>query len=255
METQESSINNAFYDHIDWYDAIDHPVALLRAENALRNPWIAEMLVQRGKQGCSVLDIGCGAGFLTNYLAKQGYRVSGIDLSTSSLQEARRRDETGSVSYHSGNATSLPFADQSFDVVTAMDLLEHVEQPDQVIREAARVLKKGGLFFFHTFNRNLLSYLLIIKGVDWFLPNAPKNMHVYSLFIKPKELEKMCAKESLIVEEMRGVKPVINLTTAVELLRDRKINLNFAFTPNLKTGYCGVARSALGYGTVAEPQA
>ncbi|MES2273539.1 MAG: bifunctional 2-polyprenyl-6-hydroxyphenol methylase/3-demethylubiquinol 3-O-methyltransferase UbiG, partial [Chlamydiota bacterium] len=199
-------INNAFYEELEeqWYGASDHPIALLRAENAVRTPWIIREIEQRLGKKRRVLDIGCGAGLLTNALAKEGHQVCGIDLSKTSLEVAMRHDETKRVSYEVANAYALPYPDGHFDAVSAMDVLEHVEMPARLIQEASRVLKPGGLFFFHTFNRNPLSYLVIIKGVEWCVRNTPKNMHVYSLFIKPKELEMLCQRQSLSVNYWVG---------------------------------------------------
>jgi 2-polyprenyl-6-hydroxyphenyl methylase / 3-demethylubiquinone-9 3-methyltransferase len=241
----QNVINNTFYDdlHEDWLHANDHPIALLRSENALRNPWIQEVLVSKFHYPCKVLDVGCGGGYLTNYLAKKGHLVSGVDLSEQSLQIAKKEDTTASVDYRRASAYELPYLKDSFDVVCAMDLLEHVEKPATVIAEAARVLKKGGLFFFHTFNRNLLSYLMIIKGVDWCFSNSPKNIHVYPLFIKPKELQQICENHSLKVEEMKGVRPDFQRKAFWKMVALRRVeeDFRFIFTSSLKTGYSGYA--------------
>lgn len=238
-------INNEFYEDLgdEWHDRWDHPIALLRAENALRAPWVANELHRRLLKPVKVLDIGCGGGFLTNHLAKCGHVVTGIDLSPSSLEAARKNDGTKSVKYIAGNAYQLPFEDGSFDAACAMDILEHVENPDLLLQEAARVLRPGGLFFFHTFNRNFLSYLIIIKGVEWFVKNTPKNMHVYSLFITPKELKKKCQKHSLNVDTMIGFRPKILSKAFFELLTRRRISpdFSFTFTKDLSTGYSGIA--------------
>lgn len=241
----EKSINNEFYDHLEeeWYTAFDHPIALLRAENAVRIPWIREEIARRFANKISILDIGCGAGLLTNALAKEGHSVSGIDLSETSLETAKRHDSTGKVHYEKANAYSLPFADQSFSAVCAMDVLEHVEEPHMLIAEASRVLKKDGVFFFHTFNRNFLSYLLIIKGVEWFVPNAPKHMHIYPLFIKPDELRLLCKNYALHVESFIGLRPSFS-SSFFRMLFTRRIPkaFSFCFVKSLKTGYCGVAQ-------------
>jgi len=241
----KKQINNAYYNDLNerWIEAIDHPIALLRSENALRNPWIQEKLAQTFENPCSVLDIGCGGGFLTNYLAKKEHRVVGVDLSEQSLAIAKKFDETNSVDYRRASAYQLPFADASFDAVCAMDLLEHVENPSQVIREASRVLRKGGLFFFHTFNRNILSYFLIIKGIDWCFSNPPKNIHVYPLFIKPDELRSICENQQLLVKEIQGVRPSFSNLAFWKLVFTQKVKqeFRFRFTPSLKTGYCGYA--------------
>lgn len=247
MEKQAgtASINNAFYDelHDNWYTASNHPIALLRAENQVRNPWIAAEIRKRFKSNITLLDVGCGAGLLTNALALEGHSVTGIDLSEKSLKIAGLRDETKKVRYQSANAYALPFPDASFDVVCAMDILEHVENPNKLIQEASRVLKKDGIFFFHTFNRNPLSYIVIIKGVDWCVQNAPKNMHVYPLFIKPKELRHLCKGHNLRVENMVGLRPKVN-TSFFRMLLTRCVpkDFSFCFSKNLSTGYCGIAQ-------------
>lgn len=239
---RESGINNDFYEELaeKWYTATDHPIALLRAENAVRIPWIIKEIGQNK----SVLDIGCGAGILTNALAKTGHKVSGIDLSESSLKIAKQRDTTQTVDYQTANAYAIPYPDQTFDVVCAMDVLEHVEEPRRLIKEASRVLKSDGLFFFHTFNRNFLSYFVIIKGVDWCVPNAPPNMHVYPLFIKPKELRKMCLDMDLQITKLHGFRPQIFSLPFFKMLFTRKIphNFGFCFSKSLATGYCGISK-------------
>ncbi|MBA2728966.1 MAG: 3-demethylubiquinone-9 3-O-methyltransferase [Parachlamydiaceae bacterium] len=238
-------INNDFYEtlHDGWHTAQDHPIALLRAENAVRTPWIADEIGKRFDGGVDVLDIGCGGGLLTNYLAKKGQNVTGIDISQSSIDIAKQYDETKKVRYLKANAYELPFSEECFEVVCAMDILEHVEDPSKLIQEASRVLKPGGVFFFHTFNRNLLSKFLVIKGIDYFVKNAPKNMHVYHLFIKPVEIIKLNQKAGLTVEMLIGLAPTIWHSAFWKLVFTRKVpkDFSFHFTKSLLTGYCGIA--------------
>lgn len=247
MEGQTNRINNAFYEGLGegWYDDNTHPIALLRSENATRNPWIIEQIRAHFERSCDILDIGCGAGFLSNALASQGHRVTGVDISAKSLAIAGKRDTTGSVRYLQLDAFALPFPERSFDVVCAMDFLEHVEMPGQIVREAARLLRPHGLFFFHTFNRNLMSWLIVIKGVEWCVPNTPTNMHVYSYFIKPSELKSWCEESGLVLKEMRGLSPRLFSRAFWKSLMTRKVDerLQFKFTSSLKTGYLGVAQS------------
>jgi 2-polyprenyl-6-hydroxyphenyl methylase / 3-demethylubiquinone-9 3-methyltransferase len=245
MERRKSGINNDFYDGLldQWLSANDHPVALLRAENRERNPWILETITKQCPSPCRILDIGCGAGLLSNFLASKGHHVTGIDLSLKSLEVAKANGPS-SATYLSANAESLPFEANAFDIVCAMDLLEHVEAPETVISEAARVLRPGGLFFFHTFNRTWLSYLLVIKGVEWFVKNTPEHMHVFSLFITPKELHEMCDLVGLDVEKMKGLRPKAFSLSFWSLLFSRKVSprFRFIFTDSLKTGYVGIAK-------------
>ena len=92
-----------------------------------------------------------------------------------------------------------------------MDFLEHVENPDQVIIEASRVLKPNGIFVFHTFNRNPLSHLVIIKGMEWFVKNTPPHLHVIRLFVKPAELKEYCRRAGMKVNQLNGIAPKLGL--------------------------------------------
>ncbi len=236
------TINNDFYHDLGekWQTASDHPIALLRAENRLRNPWISSYLPSPVK----FLDMGCGAGFLTHDMALFGHEVTGVDLSKESLEVARKMDETGSIHYLQADVAKIPLPDASFDVVSAMDLLEHVENPESVVQEAARLLKPGGLFFFHTFNRTLLSWLVVIKGVEWCIKNTPPHMHVLRLFVKPEELQMMCKNHGLIVEEMKGLNVKFSSKAFWKMVFKRIVpeDLEFVFTDSLSTGYSGMAK-------------
>jgi 2-polyprenyl-6-hydroxyphenyl methylase/3-demethylubiquinone-9 3-methyltransferase len=227
-----------------WYEAYDDPVALLRAEAKLKNPWIAnEIQTHLGNESLDILDIGCGGGFLTNYLALRNHKVSGLDLSPSSLAVAKNADESKSVNYVLGDAYELPFADQAFSVVTCMDFLEHVDEPERVVREASRVLKPGGLFIFHTFNRNWFAKILVIHGVEWFVKNTPKDMHVYHLFIRPQELESFCNANRMFVSKWQGIRPKLFTLDMVKALRTGIVpkSFTFAFTKSLLVSYAGIA--------------
>jgi 2-polyprenyl-6-hydroxyphenyl methylase/3-demethylubiquinone-9 3-methyltransferase len=240
------AVNNDIYlalgEH--WYADEDSPVALLRAESKLRNPWIAARLDEAFGDGrCRVLDVGCGAGFLCNDLALRGRAVTGIDLAADALAVAHAHDASGRVRYVEGDATALPFEDGSFEAVCAMDLLEHVESPERVITEASRVLAPGGLFFFHTFNRNFLSWLVIIRGVEWFVRNAPEHMHVLRLFLKPGEVRAACAEHGIEAPRLVGVRPKLTLPFWRMLINGRVArDFAFRFTRSTRLAYTGVAR-------------
>lgn len=239
------AIDNAWYADLGsrWYTAEDTPIALLRAEARHRNPWIAYQIAQHHGGERTVLDLGCGAGFLSNYLAERGHVVWGIDNTTENLVVAKLHDSTRRVAYQKGDACALPFADGSMQVVCAMDLLEHVERPHELIAEASRVLEPGGLFFFHTFNRNWLANLIVIKGVEWFVKNAPKDLHVLRMFITPEELTAMLHARGLEIVELRGSRPRFRWPLWRMLATGRVgDDFEFTFTPSLKIGYTGVAR-------------
>jgi 2-polyprenyl-6-hydroxyphenyl methylase/3-demethylubiquinone-9 3-methyltransferase len=238
--------NNAVYDALDerWYDAKDDPVALLRAESACRKPWIEAEIKSRVSRGTvRVLDVGCGGGFLSNALARTGHQVTGVDASEASLAVATRHDSTRTVRYVLADARRLPFPDASFDVVCAMDFLEHIDEPAAAIAEAARVLVPGGVFFFHTFNRNWLAWLVIIKGVEWFVRNVPRDLHVLRLFLKPDEVRAMCDASDLTVSEVRGFEPTIWSWAFFRMLGTGRVpdDFTFHFTRSTRIAYTGLA--------------
>ena len=215
METK-TLINNDLYNLLGnrWYTAHDDPVALLRKESAVKVAWVLTKIRQNtGTSGLKLLDVGCGGGFLTNRVSEENFEVHGLDISEDSLRIARQYDLGRKVNYVAGDAYRLPYGDESFDVVTSMDFLEHVERPDEVVKEISRVLKPGGLFFFHTFNRNWIAYIVIIKFVEWFVKNTPKDMHLLRLFIKPSELKDMCQKHAMVTKEFVGVRPIFSTIT------------------------------------------
>ena len=244
-------VDNTIYETLGerWYEAEDDPVALLRAEARLRNPWVAQVMRERRPEmaPARVLDIGCGAGFLTNALAREGHDVSGLDASPASLAVAATHDPTRSVRYVEGDALALPFADASFDVVCAMDFLEHVEEPARVVAEAARVLAPGGLFFFHTFDRNPLAWLVVIKAVEIFVRNVPADMHVLRLFVKPRELRAMAAAVGLEVAEVRGSGPDPLTGAFWRMVATGRVSsdFRFRFTRSTLLGYTGYAHKGL----------
>ena len=124
-----------------------------------------------------------------------------------------------------------------------MDFLEHVEGPARVVAEAARVLHPRGLFFFHTFNRNTLAWLVVIKGVEWFVKNTPKDMHVLRLFIRPTELRRMCQASGLKVVELHGSAPVVGALAFWKMLATRVVprDFRFRFAKSTRIAYTGFA--------------
>ena len=256
---ESRAINNDWYSDLGarWYGAEDTPIALLRAEARHRNPWIADELARAfdGKP-CRVLDLGCGAGFLANYLATQGHHVVGLDASRESIDIARAHDASGTVRFVRGDVRALPFVDGSFDVVCAMDLLEHVDAPGDVIAEVGRVLAPSGTFFFHTFNRTWQSHLIVIKGVEWFVKNTPKDLHVIDLFITPEELTGFLERSALEPVVVHGSRPRFRWPLWRMLLTGRVGNdVAFTFTPSTKLGYTGFARKRGGVRRVRESAA
>ena len=226
------------------YEAHNDPAALVRCQNKLEIPWVLETIRRHIGYHAEILDMGCGAGFITNALAIAGHEVTGVDLSGSCLKIAEAKDATGKVKYVLGDVYQLPFSRESFDVVVAMDLLEHVVDPQKVISQATRVLRPGGLFIYNTFNKNPFSWLLVVKGIPWFVKNTPEDYHVYSLFITPRKLEEWMEDGGLDPIEKKGIRPVFAQKSLVDLLRTGEVsdNFRFKFTKQCLIGYTGFAK-------------
>lgn len=241
-------VDNSIYDRLGdrWYEAYDDPVALLRAESKVKEAWIEKRLPV--KSDLKILDQGCGAGFVSNSLARKGHDLTGVDLSQESLVVARKHAPNSKVKYIEADALATGLPDNYFDVVVSLDFLEHVEDPAASIMEAARVLKPGGLYFFHTFNRNLLSWLTVIKLVEWFVPNTPKHMHVLRLFIKPSELASYCHNCGLEPTEWTGIRPELFTFSNLTGIFKRRVPEDFSFklTESKLMSYMGMARKPTG---------
>ena len=232
-------IDNEFYKDLGerWWTSEDDAVALLRYENATKTPWVLERA--RGW----VLDVGCGGGFLSVELARAGMSVNGLDVDESVLAPGRARRPD--VEWVVGRAEALPFADGSFDTVCMMDVLEHVEDPRATVRECLRVLRPGGRYLFHTFNRTPLAWLLAAKGLDWFIRGSQKHVHDWRLFIKPKELRAWLRAEGWRMADLDGIHP--RFTSVLKLLLTRRVPRDFAFEigGNTQVGYLGLATRGL----------
>ena len=157
--------------------------------NPLRLDWIRQHVALPDK---AVVDIGCGGGILTESLAAAGADVMGIDMADGPLSVARlHRVESGaSVTYEQTTAEALAASKPAeFDVVTCLEMLEHVPDPSQVVRSCAELVKPGGDVFFSTINRNPKSFLFAIVGAEYVLKLLPAGTHAYEKFIRPSELE------------------------------------------------------------------
>jgi len=244
---QEPAVNNQFYDELGerWYNDDEHIIALLRAESRLKLDYVQSILRKnRFAPHSQLLDIGCGAGFLSNELANLGYELTGVDQSAGSLEVARRHAPQGiDVVYTKADAYQLPFPDGSFEAVLLMDFLEHVDEPGRAIAEAARVLRPQGLMIFYTFNRTLLSRFLAIDAVELIARDCPKHFHVWHLFIKPEELKEMSARVGLSVMEFQGLRPRFFQWPFWSSLLRRRVHPGFSFqyTDSLSLGYMGYA--------------
>lgn len=158
----------------------------------------------RSTPDAHVLDVGCGAGFVTSALSDAGYRMTGIDIAWGAVTAARRG---GSGHFVLGNAHRMPFEDDSFDAVICSEVLEHVEDPVAVIAECSRVIRPGGRLLFSTPNRTILSRAVLIDLAQrWRLTRVlPESLHQWDRFIKPSELTDALAANDFSVEKIRGI--------------------------------------------------
>ncbi len=201
----------------------------LHAINPLRLDWIQKHTELAGKR---VLDVGCGGGILTESMATVGAQAKGIDLSEKALKVADLHSlETGiAVNYEYISAEDLAAKDAGqYDVVTCMEMLEHVPEPLSIIQACSRLVKPGGKVFFSTLNRNPKSYLLAIIGAEYILQMLPKGTHDYKKFIKPSELNQYLREAGLEMNEMIGLS-YNPITQVYSLGRDTDVNYLVACT-------------------------
>lgn len=172
----------------------------------LRLDWIHSLVPLPGQR---VLDVGCGGGILADAMARQGAEVLGIDLAEKSLRVAQLHAleaQTPRVQYREVSAEALAEEQPgSFDIVTCMEMLEHVPDPGSVVRACAQLVKPGGWVFFSTLNRNPKAFLMAIVGAEYVLNMLPRGTHEYARFIRPSELASHCRSAGLDLQHTRGL--------------------------------------------------
>lgn len=194
------------------------------------NPLRGDYILQRcqGVFDKSLIDIGCGGGILAEYMAKQGANVSAIDMADESLQVAKLHGLESGVKVDYQLSTAEQMASQKpqcFDVVTCLEMLEHVPNPASIIESCAKLVKPGGHVFFSTINRNLKSYLMAIVGAEQVLNLVPKGTHEYDKFIKPAELLKWVDATPLLIKHMTGLH--LNPLSQQYYLSEQNVDVNY----------------------------
>ena len=227
---------NADQTEIDKFSALAHrwwdpssEFKPLHAINPLRLGWIQEHVSIAGKK---VLDVGCGGGILAESMAVAGAQAKGIDLSEKALKVADLHSlETGvKVEYEYISAENLAQKEAGqYDVVTCMEMLEHVPDPLSIIKSCAAFVKPGGKVFFSTLNRNPKSYLFAIIGAEYLLRILPKGTHDYKKFIKPSELNEFIREAGLELNELIGLS-YNPITEVYSLGRNTDVNYLMATT-------------------------
>ena len=188
-----------------WWD-VDGEFGPLHAINPLRLDWI-DGIAPLNRQ--RVLDVGCGGGILADAMARKGADVLGIDLAEKSLKVAQLHAleaGTSQITYRlvAAEALAAEMPDQ-FDVVTCMEMLEHVPDPASVVQACARLAKPGGWVFFSTINRNPKSFLMAILGAEYVLNLVPRGTHEYARLLRPSELARFCRDAGLDMQQSCGL--------------------------------------------------
>jgi 2-polyprenyl-6-hydroxyphenyl methylase/3-demethylubiquinone-9 3-methyltransferase len=258
-----TEINNHIYDDLaeTWWDEKEFLHLLKVMVNPWRVPYFRKILEEQYGRDLSrvrLLDVGCGGGVLAEEFASIGCQVTGIDISPRSIEIARRHAVRAglSIEYHAGSATLLPFEAENFDAVSCCDVLEHIHDWRQVIVEAGRVLKPGGLFFFDTINRTQQSRVQFIFGLQEFPLTRlmPADTHVWEMFITPDELTLALRENGFVPEDMKGGKITKSpLSTLWNVQQQKRGRITFAelgrrlelkLDPDLSLNYLGYARKS-----------
>lgn len=157
-------------------------------------------------KGKSVLDVGCGGGFTCEFMARRGATVTGIDLSTDSIETAKAhaKENNLTINYQTGSAETLPFPSGSFDVITCVDVLEHVPDLERVLSEIHRVLRPGGFFLFDTINKTFKSRVVMIWMLERILGDIPKGTHDWNMFITPERMRQSLKNAKFSDVELAG---------------------------------------------------
>ena len=188
-----------------WWDQ-ESEFRPLHQINPLRLEWIQSHVPLAGKR---IVDIGCGGGILSDSMARKGAQVVGVDLAAKALRVAQLHAleaGTPNIEYRETSAEDLAAAEPgTFDVVTCMEMLEHVPDPSSVVRACSTLVKPGGWVFFSTINRNARSFVFAIVGAEYLLNLLPRGTHEYLKFIRPSELASHCRAAGLDLADTRGM--------------------------------------------------
>lgn len=189
---------------MEWWDS-DGPLKTLHKINPLRLGYIEKRVTLKGAR---ILDVGCGGGILSESMAAKGANVLGIDLAETSLEVARRHAAASGVNveYRRIDTTVLAREHPSeFDVVTCLELLEHVPEPAALVAACSQAVRPGGTVFFSTINRNIKSFLMAIVGAEHVLRMIPRGTHEYQKLIRPAELGAWCRQWDLNLRDITGL--------------------------------------------------
>lgn len=233
-------------------NSADYPnEGLSLAVSQLRNNWVIKRIKEfffykDSPKEVSVLDIGCGRGHLANQLAVENFQVTGIDKSAESIELAQQKNFQGKITFVRGDIHTLPFEDETFDAVTCLEILEHVDDPKKVLSEIQRVLKPNGFFFFHCFSKTFVAKLVMVNFARWFF-REKKTQYIFNHFINIKMLKTWMDQIGLRRIESHGIRPRFFQFALIKSLFLRRIQPDFEFTWGFSQSisYCGVARKVV----------
>ena len=190
--------------------------------NPLRTSYIEKRTSIKGSE---ILDIGCGGGILSELLSQKGGIVTAIDLADGPLNVAKIRQQKSKlpIDYRKISTTDLVKEGKQYDVITCLEMLEHVPDPSIVVKECAQLCKPGGHLFFSTINRNLKSFIFAILGAEYILNILPQGTHEFEKLIKPSEMKSFIDSADLEFEEVNGMSylPFLDI---VRLTDDQSVN-------------------------------
>lgn len=203
----ESTVNEAekekFNAHkSDWWNK-DGPLKTLHDINPARMAFIQGLAQLKN---CEVLDVGCGGGILTEALAKQSSKATGLDVAQTAIDTAIKHAKMGKLDIDYICSPIENYSEKQFDVITCMEMLEHVDSPNLVLQHCHRLLKDGGWLFLSTINRTTMAYAQAILAAEYILKILPRQTHHYHKFIKPSELASMCRQYSFEICDIKGLK-------------------------------------------------
>lgn len=207
-----------------WWDE-NGPMRPLHLMNGPRAAWVAERIARRFPAGTRVLDVGCGAGLLSEALAKAGYDVLGLDAGAEVIEAAQihAAGQGLNLAYRCGTAEALLEEGQNFPVVTALEIIEHVAEPEAFLRSLAGLLAPGGMLFLSTLNRSPASYMVAKLGAEYVLRLLPVGTHDWRKFITPAELARYCRTAGLRLRDTAGLS-FSPITRGFQVSRDLSVN-------------------------------